>query len=437
MTKPDDQKISAALAKATCALLGATAIVPVQAEEESKWDFNTALLYYGEDNDRVQDLSVSLLARRNLLDDRSITLGMTVDALTGATPHGAIRQPVAQTFTRPSGNAAYTVPANNLPLDDTFKDTRVALTASWQQPLGRLYQFNVGASASKEYDYLHLGLNAIIARDFNQRNTTVSAGFAFAADSFDPVGGAPTPLTSMLDVGDLSNRQGSQDKDIVDFVFGVTQVVSRNLILQANYSFSDASGYLNDPYKILSVVDGVSGDTVTRTPPPGVEGPSHEYLFESRPDQRTKHGLYGQAKYYMNGKVLDVSYRYMTDDWEIDSHTVDLRLRFPMGDTKFLEPHLRYYTQSEADFYQPSIVDGAPLPTYATNDYRLGNFDAITAGVKFGWQTRNGNDMSVRLELYQQRGSIPADSLIGNQVGYVQYPDLDAVIAQFSYRFGS
>ncbi|MGB5164777.1 MAG: DUF3570 domain-containing protein, partial [Woeseiaceae bacterium] len=218
MSKADQKKISAPLAKATCALLGAAAVVPVQAEEESKWDFNTALLYYGEDNDRVQDLSVSLLARRNLQDDRALSLGMTVDALTGATPHGAIRQPVAQTFTRPSGSSVFTVPADTLPLDDTFKDTRVALTANWQQPLGRLYQLNIGASTSKEYDYLHMGVNAKIARDFNQRNTTVSAGYAFAADSIDAVGGAPTPLTSMLDVGDVSNRQGKQDKDIVDFV---------------------------------------------------------------------------------------------------------------------------------------------------------------------------------------------------------------------------
>ena len=44
--------------------------------------------------------------------------------------------------------------------------------------------------------------------------------------------------------------------------------------------------------------------------------------------------------------------------------------------------------------------------------------------------------MSVRLELYQQRGDIPADRLIGNQVGLVEYPDLDAIMFQFSYRFG-
>ena len=59
-------------------------------------------------------------------------------------------------------------------LDDTFRDTRVALSANWQMPLGRLYQFNVGGSFSKEFDYLHAGINVRIARDINNRNTTFS-----------------------------------------------------------------------------------------------------------------------------------------------------------------------------------------------------------------------------------------------------------------------
>jgi len=430
------QSISVSLASATCALLGGVTPAAVQAQEEPGWDFNTSLLYYGEDADRVQDLSISVLATRTFMDDRALTMGLTVDALTGATPNGGQYQAVPQTFTSPSGNAVFTVPAGTLALDDSFRDTRVAVSANWTQPFSRLYTFDAGLSASKEYDYMHLGANAKISRDFNQRNTTVSAGFAYAADSLNPVGGTPTPLTPMADVGDLSNRIGDQDKDVVDFVVGVTQVISRNLVVQANYSFSDSSGYLNDPYKIVSLVDGITGDVVPRTPAPGLQGPSHEYVFESRPDQRTKHSLYGQAKYYMNGKVLDASYRYMTDDWDIDSHTVDLRFRWPVGERSYFEPHLRYYTQTEANFYQVGLVDSVPLPMYASSDYRLGNFDAITAGLKYGWTTRNDNDMSVRLELYQQRGSIPADRLIGNQVGLFEYPDLDAVILQFSYRFG-
>ncbi|MDX1507377.1 MAG: DUF3570 domain-containing protein [Woeseiaceae bacterium] len=435
MAKKSDAGISATLATATCALLGTTPAAPVRAQELDAWDFAASALYYGEDNNRVQDASISLIATRDFLDDRTLTLGLTIDSLTGATPNGAITQPVAQTFTRPSGSSAYTVPPATLPLDDTFLDTRVALTANWQQPLGRLYTIDVGASASKEYDYTHVGINAKLARDFNQRNTTVSAGIALARDEIDAVGGTPLALSPMLDVGDLGNRSGAESKDVVDVVLGVSQVIGRNTVVQLNYSFSDSSGYLTDPYKILSVVDGTTGDAIPRAPTPGVEGPSHEFRFESRPDARTKHSLYAQAKHYLGGKVLDVAYRFMTDDWGIDSHTLDTRFRWPLGGERYLEPHLRFYTQSEADFYTVSLIDGQTLPAFASNDHRLGNFDGLTAGFKYGWKNRNGHDLSLRLEVYQQRGEIAAGQLIGNQVGNVSYPDLDAVIAQFTYRF--
>ncbi|MDH3533091.1 MAG: DUF3570 domain-containing protein [Gammaproteobacteria bacterium] len=437
MSDTDKRSITGALAAATCTLLGANAGQPVQAQEDPGWDFNTALLYYGEDDDRVQDLSVSLLARRTFVDDRVLSLGMTADVLTGASPSGALPQGFPQTFTRPSGNDAYGIDANLLPLDDTFRDTRVALTADWQQPLGRLYQVNVGASASREYDYTHFGINGKIARDFKQRNTTLSAGVALARDRLDPVGETPIGLTPMLNVGDLSNRTGAEDKTILDVVFGVTQIISRDLLVQMNYSYSDSSGYLSDPYKLLSVVDGVSGETIAVAQTPGVGGPSHLYLHEHRPEDRAKHSLYTQAKYYMGGKVLDVSYRYMTDDWEIDSHTIDLRYRWPLADKRYIEPHLRFYSQTEAEFYRLSLTDGDPLPAYASADYRLGDFDALTVGAKYGWTTDSGNPMSVRLEFYQQSGNVAAEQLIGSQVNQDNYPDLSAIILQFGYQFGN
>ena len=434
LTRKNERSVSATLAAATCALLGTTAVTPVDAQEEPKWDFNTSLLYYGEDEGRVQDASFKSIIRRLYTDDRTLSIGFTVDALTGATPSGAIRQDGPQSFTRPSGSGSYTEPGGKLPLDDTFRDTRVAITAGWQQPAGEKGLLSVGASVSKEYDYLHTGVNASYAHDFNNRNTMVSAGFAFASDSIEPVGGAPIPLTNMLDIDDTSNRVGDQDKDVLDLVLGVSQVVSKNFLIQANYSLSQSDGYLNNPYKVLSLVDGVTGDTLPRTPGPN-GGPSGQYLFESRPDERTQHSLYTQAKYYMNGKVLDASYRYMTDDWEIDSHTLDVRYRIPIGDTSYLEPHIRYYTQSEAEFYRLSLDSSAPLPQYASSDYRLGNFDGITAGLKYGWKTRNDNDMSLRVEWYQQSGTVPVEQLIGNQAGRDNYPDLNALIVQFSYRF--
>jgi hypothetical protein len=435
MSVQDKPSIAVSLARATCTLLGTAISTPVLAQEEPGWDFNTALLYYGESDNRVQDISLNVLARKTLLDDRFLTLGLAVDTLTGATPGGALPFSGPQTFTRPSGLSTYTTPGGQIPLDDSFLDTRVAISAGWTQPFARLYKFNAGISASKEYDYLHLGADLGFARDFNKRNTTLSFGLAFSQDSLEPVGGAPLPLSAMLDVGDLSNRTGDQDKTIVDAVIGLTQVINRDLLVQVNYSFSQSTGYLNDPYKFLSLVDGSSGDPIERTPAPGESGPDYEYRYENRPDERTKHSLYTQAKYHMNGKVLDASYRYMTDDWDIRSQTIEARYRWPIGDSRYLEPHLRYYTQTAAEFYRISLVDGAPPLEFASADYRLGDFDAITIGLKYGWKTRRDNEMSVRLEYYMQDGTAPTDQVIGNQSNYSLYPDLDAIIAQFSYRF--
>ncbi len=84
----------------------------------------------------------------------------------------------------------------------------------------------------------------------------------------------------------------------------------------------------------------------------------------------------------------------------------------------------------------PAWPAGVRLPINASADYRLGEFDAITFGVKYGWKTESGNEWNARLEMYSADGSVPADLLIGNQGSRDIYPDLDAIIFQLGYRFG-
>lgn len=429
----DKVHLHAALTAATCALLGASA--PAAAAEAERWSMDSGLLYYGESDGRVRDVSAAISAQRDFDDDRKLGLSLTADTLTGASASGAVALDRAQTFTSPSGKAVYTTPAGDTPLDDTFKDTRFALNASWSQPLARLYTVSGGVGFSTEYDYTHLGANASLARDFNKRNTTLSFGMAWSQDDIKPVGGAPIPLAQMLDVGNLQNKRGDDSKDVLDLLLGFTQVLGRNTVLRLNYSYSDSSGYLNDPYKLLSVVDPATGDTIARVPAGG-QGPDGVYLYESRPDSRVKQGIYAEMKHALGTPVLHLSYRFMTDDWGIDSNTLETKLRWPLGADNFVEPQLRYYTQSEADFYRSSLVAGQPLPEFASADFRLGNFDAVTVGVKIGHRTASGNEWSTRLEYYQQSGDVPREQIIGNQAGREQYPDLSAVIVQFGYRFG-
>ena len=239
----------------------------------------------------------------------------------------------------------------------------------------------------------------------------------------------------MQDVGDDSSKAGTDTKDVLDLLLGVTQVIGPSTVLRVNYSYSDSSGYLTDPYKILSVVDPVTGDTSRAHAASGALGPTGVYRYEARPDSRRKQGLYAEVKHDFTGKVLGVSYRFGTDDWGIDSHTLDARLRWPIGEFNYVEPHLRYYTQNAADFYRFSLLDGEPLPSFASADARLADLDGVTLGLKYGHRTVSGSEWNARVELYQQSGNVPGGQLIGNQSRREQFPDLDAVIVQIGYRF--
>ena len=69
-----DYSISAALATATCSLLGTGLPTAVDAQEEPTWDINTSALFYGEDKNRVKDYSVKTIVSRLFSDERILSL---------------------------------------------------------------------------------------------------------------------------------------------------------------------------------------------------------------------------------------------------------------------------------------------------------------------------------------------------------------------------
>ena len=427
--------IGGSLAAATCGLLGALPAAPAAAQEVDNWDVDSSVIYYGEDNDRVQNVSLDVAIKRMFDEDRFLNLNLTVDSLTGATPSGAVPANVAQTFTSPSGKKSYITPAGEVPLDPTFLDTRVAFSATWQQPVGESSRWSVGFSGSHEYDYLHLGVNTRFERDFNLKNTTAYVGLAYAQDDIDPEGGAPIGLAPMLAAQDERDANfrggGDQSKDVFDGLIGVTQLLGRRDLIEVAYSYGQSDGYLTDPYKIVSVVDPVTGAPVAGP----VGGTPFLYLWEHRPDSRTKQAGFVEWRHAFDRDSLALNARYMTDDWGVDSQTVEARYRWNINEDSYLEPHLRWYTQSAADFYRTVLFDGDPLPEYASADYRLADLDAYTIGAKYGRRTEHG-EWSVRLEYYHHEADPSPGSEVGDLADFNELIlPMSAVIAQFGYRF--
>ena len=351
--------------------------------------------------------------------------------MSGSSPNGALTSPQPQTFASPSAKSLaqarhlYTVGAGHFPVDPNYSDARIAGGVGWTHPLTRLTRATVGGKFSYEDDFYSGTVSAGLEHDFNDKNTTVSVGMNSENDFLQPIGGTPTPRSDYA----LFEKGGHETKHGVGVLAGVTQVLSRNWITLANISVDRFSGYLNDPYKIVSVLD-TAGSPV-------------EYVYENRPDSRTRRSVYWESRAGWGQGSLAADARYMADNWGIRSETAELRLRWWLpGREQYLEPSARWYRQNAADFFRPWVSDSAPLPADVSADFRLAAFHALTYGLKYGCKLtdhlgrfgRDTTEINVRLEYYEQslRGNPAAPAALS---GLDLYPKLQALLLQAGFSY--
>ncbi|WP_455222872.1 DUF3570 domain-containing protein [Kaarinaea lacus] len=235
---------------------------------------------------------------------------------------------------------------------------------------------------------------------------------------------AVAPVSAEAASGPKQTRGKDETKTVVDFLFGVTQILDRQSLLQLNYNIGTRNGYLTDPYKILSVVDDNSGLIVNTDP----------YRFEARLDDRLSQSVYAKYVHQFTEGVIYLTYRYFWDDWDITPHTIDIRYRYELGSGQYLQPHALYYVQSEAAFYKAYLLNSEAGNTQtASADYRLGNLTTTTLGLLYGLELSNQSEFTISVEVMQQSGKEPAKfAALDNQI---LFPDVDAVIVQAGYSF--
>jgi hypothetical protein len=421
------------LIAASCALLGAGAARSQQAHMAppgsgllEDWSVDSAVAYYHEDG-RIQAVEPVVDVAKEFADGQSLNFNVTFDSLSGASPNGALPSRTAQTFASPSGKQqhAYSTAPGQLPVDPDYQDDRIAVGGNWTVPITRVDQVSIGGKLSGEDDFYSATINASIAHDFNDKNTTLSFGIDNEFDSIHPIGGAPVPGSDYA----LSDKQtADKTKDGVGMLLGVTQVMSRTWLSEFNISIDRFHGYLNDPYKFTSIINSAGGTT--------------GYEYESRPDQRTRKSAYWENRVAWSSQLSTaLTLRYMNDDWGVRSDTAQLHMRWTWANReRYIEPTIRWYHQSAADFYMPFILDPIkPTTGYESSDARLGEFRALTYGVKYaqklpGFGSRAESEISIRAEYYQQtfdeRVPVPA----GLQ-GLDLYPGLKAFLVQIGWRF--
>jgi hypothetical protein len=413
------------LRAAACLLLASGTTATARADPGTTTQADATLLVYGEQA-RAKVTEPTVRVTRLDPDGQALSARLEIDAITGASPSGALPTGVTptgppDTYTTASGRVVTVPPppAGQIPLSP-FKDTRVALDGTWIRPLGLLTS-TLGGHVSREKDYQSLGINAKTSLDLMHRLTTLTLGGGLNHDSVFPVGGTPVGLSA----GGLPLSRGHDPKRVATGMVGLSRILTRRWMVAVSGTRTWERGYLTEPYKVLSLMDSATGQTVGQ-------------VTEKRPSTRFRTDILGGSVYHLAQDILYVTYRYYWDDWSVRSHTFDVRYRHPLPEEAYVEPHVRLYTQTAADFFRSGFVQGEPLPEYATSDIRLGALRTATVGATVGFHIPEyPGEWTVRAEYIGQFGPKHPNDVVGVQRQYDLFPTLNigTLVLGYSIQF--
>jgi len=383
---------------------------------DSGTQLDTSLLTYGEQG-RAKVIEPTVRVSRLFQDGQTISGQIALDVITGASPSGALPSgvtpppatPEIQTVTTASGGGGGQEAPNPRAIPVVpFSDVRAALDADWLKPFGPLTP-SLGGHFSRERDYQSVGANAKLSLEMLHKLTTVTVGAAINRDDVFPSGGTREPLADTTVI--ISTAWNP--KNVNGGLVGISQILTRRWMLGVTASRSVEDGYLTEPYKVVSIMDPVTGITIGQ-------------LTENRPTHRDRHDVLTSTVYHLNKDVIYLSHRYYWDDWGVHSNTIDGKYRIQFQNDKFFEPHLRYYWQTQADFYRLGLIQGEPAPTYISADQRLGPLRTATIGANYGFTIpRTRGEFTIRAEYIVQFGKTNPNDVVGVQQGFDLMPPVN------------
>jgi hypothetical protein len=403
----DKRSLKQKLALASCSLLSQQSAFGAAVEND--WVFDSSFVSYSEGDDRVSVKKAVIDVSGKIAESDKIALMVVFDTMTGSTPTGGVQTSTITSVTGASGAGGFNAMGSPTALAP-FSDTRLAVNADWEREISSTFRITNGAAISVENDYTSLGYSFNFAKDSVDKLTTYAGGISYAHDTISQIGGTtPGPMTNV----NLQTFYGEGERNTLDMLFGITRVLNARTIWQNNLWFGFSRGYHTDPYKVISAAN--END---------VEGARY---FESRPDSRNRSVWYSKLVRRVGDiNTFHLSYRYYADDWDIKSHTLDLKWRFNLHRGQYIKMHTRTYTQTQAEFFYRSlpfpVLD--TLPEYASADSRLDEMIGFTHGISFGKDLGNNAEVRTRLEFIQWK----AENAVIDET--------DALLIQISFKKG-
>ena len=361
------------LAFSVLALLTAPAGAAVLPEERAD------LLYHRYDGGGAVIDGPSLLVRKNLGDSVSVGLNHYVDNVSSASIDVLVS---ASPYTEQRKE-------NGLALDYLRQKTTVSL----------------GYTNSVESDYEAKTLNFGISQDMFGDLTTVSMAFAYG-DNIVQRNGDP---------------DFEEDVNVRSYRVGISQILTKNLVMALTYETISDEGYLNNPYRQYRFL----------------ENGNEAFLGETYPETRTSTAIALRANYFLPQRAaIHAGVRVFDDTWDIEAVTYETGYTMPYGEDWIFEASLRFHDQGKASFYS-DLLPFEAATTYQARDKELSTFTSTTIGLgasyEFGrsWKAIERGSINLSIDWiqfdYEDFRDLTGDEPVGQEPLY----SFDATVTRF------
>lgn len=216
---------------------------------------------------------------------------------------------------------------------------------------------NLNYTTSSENDFEARSVHFGLSQDFFGDLTTLSLGYSRGWD----------------EIGKTGDGSFFEEADRQQFQLGLTQVLTKNLIIGLTVENISDEGYLNNPYRSVRFLDSDAAS-------------GYRFETEVYPNTRTSNAAALNLNYYLPYRAsIYAQARLFNDTWGIDANSLKVGYIHTFADEWIVDVRLRHYQQDKADFYQDLYNRSGEFNVRA-RDKEMSSFSNVSVGVSVTYQ---------------------------------------------------
>jgi len=240
----------------------------------------------------------------------------------------------------------------------SYKDERKYSSIGLEKKNKQGYIISSNAGFSKEWDVNSINYGISLTHLSKNENTQIRLSTSYYKDKWDLI--YPYELRPFIN-DTLEDIKRSFNASLM-----FSQVINKRLKMALSIETVSQNGLLSTPFHRVYFNDTT-------------------HTIERLPNKRFKIPVAMYSSYYMNDRsILRFYYRFYTDDFDINAHTVQIETPIKISPSIVISPFYRIHTQEESKYFEPFAIHN-PNAEYYTSDYDLSGFNShkLGFGIKY------------------------------------------------------